>query len=113
MHCSNCGSYLAPGVRFCSGCGAAAPDPEATRIIRSPRPLPVNEHFPADYEDDDRAQGIFTVRPTLLLLLIPAYYHLKRTIVRYSLSDAKVEIDTGLIARTTRNIPRAKIHDVT
>ena len=49
----------------------------------------------------------------LTLLLIPAYYHLKRNMVRYTLTDAKVEIDTGLIARTTRNIPLTKIQDVT
>jgi uncharacterized membrane protein YdbT with pleckstrin-like domain len=49
----------------------------------------------------------------LALLLIPAYYHLKRNMVRYTLTDSKVEIDTGLIARTTRNIPLTKIQDVT
>ena len=49
----------------------------------------------------------------LALLLIPAYYHLKRNIVRYTLTDSKIEIDHGLIARTTRNIPLSKIQDVT
>jgi len=47
------------------------------------------------------------------LLLVPAYYHLKRNMVRYTLTDSKIEIDYGLIARTTRNIPLAKIQDVT
>src|SRR5207237_7695935 len=47
------------------------------------------------------------------LLLIPAYYHLKRNMIRYTLTDSKIEIDYGLIARTTRNIPLAKIQDVT
>src|SRR5882762_1867022 len=49
----------------------------------------------------------------LALLLIPAYYHLKRNMVRYTLTDSKIEIDYGLIARTTRNIPLVKIQDVT
>lgn len=49
----------------------------------------------------------------LALLLIPAYYHLKRNMVRYTLTDSKIEIDYGLIARTTRNIPLSKIQDVT
>jgi membrane protein YdbS with pleckstrin-like domain len=49
----------------------------------------------------------------LSLLLIPAYYHLKRNMVRYTLTDSKIEIDHGLIARTTRNIPLSKIQDVT
>lgn len=144
MHCSNCGSYIAPGKRFCSDCGAPAEDPEATRIVRAQSGLPVSAEG-----DDDLEQVIFTVRPTMIfiklgyalavlgavgivfllalvpvppyisipvalaLLLIPAYYHLRRNMVRYTLTDAKIEIDTGLIARTTRNIPLSKIQDVT
>ncbi len=148
MHCSNCGSYIEPGVRFCSGCGSPANDPEATRIVRAQRGVPI----PEDYElaqNDDHEEVIFTVRPTLIfikigyglavvaaialvfllalipvpwyisillglsLLLIPAYYHIKRNLVRYTLTDSKIEIDTGLISRTTRNIPLRKIQDVT
>jgi len=143
MHCSNCGSYIAPGVRFCSGCGSPAVDPEVTRIVRAGSGLPVAD------ADNDLEQVVFTVRPTmifiklgyalavlgaialvillaliqipvyisiplaLILLLIPAYYHLRRNMVRYTLTDSKIEIDTGLIARTTRNIPLTKIQDVT
>src|SRR6266850_8504072 len=47
------------------------------------------------------------------LLLIPAYKHLRRNMIRYTLTDSKIETDYGLIARTTRNIPLAKIQDVT
>jgi membrane protein YdbS with pleckstrin-like domain len=143
MHCSTCGNYIAPGVRFCSGCGSPANDPEVTRIAR------VQAGLPERAQPDDIEQTIFTVRPTLIfiklgyalaviggiglvvllamisvpwyisiplalaLLLIPAYYHLRRNMVRYTLTDSKVEIDTGLIARTTRNIPLSKIQDVT
>jgi uncharacterized membrane protein YdbT with pleckstrin-like domain len=144
MHCSNCGAYVAPGVRFCSGCGSPANDPEITRIARTQAGLPERADGPHDLE-----QTIFTVRPTLIfiklgyalaviggiglvvllamisvpwyisipmalaLLLIPAFYHLRRNMVRYTLTDSKVEIDTGLVARTTRNIPLSKIQDVT
>ncbi len=144
MHCSNCGSYLPPGVRFCSGCGSPASDPEMTRIARAQSGLPVS---PDDFDELERK--IFTVRPTLifiklgyvlaamgaivlvlllaivnappyisiplalLLLLIPAYYHIKRNMIRYTLTDSKIEIDTGLVARTTHNIPLSKIQDVT
>lgn len=143
MHCSNCGTYIGPGVRFCSGCGSPANDPDATRIAR------VQAGLPERAQPDDIEQTIFTVRPTLIfiklgyalaviggiglvvllamisvpwyisiplalaLLLIPAYYHLRRNMVRYTLTDSKIEIDTGLIARTTRNIPLSKIQDVT
>ena len=55
----------------------------------------------------------FALPVALGLLLIPAYYHLKRNMVRYTLTDSKIEIDYVLIARTTRNIPLAKIQDVT
>ena len=146
MHCSNCGSYIAPGVRFCSGCGAAAIDPEATRIARAQSSIPVR----TGEGDDDFEEVVFTVRPTMIfiklgyalavigaialvfllatftpvpayisvllglaLLLVPAYYHLRRNTVRYTLTDSKMEIDKGLIARTTRNIPLSKIQDVT
>jgi uncharacterized membrane protein YdbT with pleckstrin-like domain len=47
------------------------------------------------------------------LLLVPAYYHIKRNMMRYTLTDSKIEIDYGLIARTTRNVPLSKIQDVT
>jgi uncharacterized membrane protein YdbT with pleckstrin-like domain len=144
MHCSNCGSYIAPGKRFCSDCGSPAEDAEATRIVRAQTGLPG-----AQDRNDDLEQVVFTVRPTIIfikigyalavlagvalvfllamipipayisilfalaLLLVPAYYHLRRNMVRYTLTDSKLEIDTGLIARTTRNIPLSKIQDVT
>ena len=144
MHCSNCGSYVAPGVRFCSNCGSAAGDPEATRIARAQSGIPM-----AAGSDDELQQTVFTVRPTLIfvklgyalailgaiaivfllalidvppyisiplalaLLLIPAYYHVRRNMIRYTVTDSTLEIDTGLLARTTRNIPLSKIQDVT
>jgi uncharacterized membrane protein YdbT with pleckstrin-like domain len=49
----------------------------------------------------------------LALLLIPAFHHVKRNTVRYTLTDSKIEIDQGLVARTTRNIPLRNIQDVT
>ena len=55
----------------------------------------------------------FSLPIALGLLLIPAYYHLKRNMIRYTVTDSKIEIDYGLIARTTRNIPLTKIQDVT
>lgn len=145
MHCSNCGSYVAPGVRFCSGCGTPAVDPEATRLARTQSGLPLRQTG----EMEELEHTVFTVRPTMIfiklgyalavvgavvlvflfalinipayisipfalaLLLIPAYFHIKRNMIRYTLTDSKIEIDTGLVARTTRNIPLSKIQDVT
>ena len=49
----------------------------------------------------------------LLLFLIPAFYHFKQKLVRYTLTDSKLEIDEGFISRTTRNVPIRRIQDVT
>ncbi len=49
----------------------------------------------------------------LSLLLIPAFYHLKQNLVRYTLTDSKIEIDEGLISKTTLNVPLRTIQDVT
>lgn len=48
----------------------------------------------------------------LLLLLIPAFYHFKRSIVRYTLTDSKIEIDEGFIFQKTHNIPLRSIQHV-
>lgn len=149
MHCTNCGTYIAPGQRYCAGCGAAAVDPEATRLQQRPQfnAQPLTRQ--GLDEPGEMERTIFTTRPTLLfiklgyglavvgaillvillaltpvpwwvsvplglaLLLIPAFYHVRRNTVRYTLTDSKIEIDQGLISRTTRNIPLRNIQDVT
>lgn len=166
MHCTNCGTYIAPGTRFCAGCGAPAVDPEETRYAGAtppPRPFsapPVqplpppayNPAPPAVRQDrtSDVERQIFKTRPTLFfvkigyglaalgaiilmvllayyisapwwvalpialaVLLIPAFYHVKRNMVQYTLTNHKLEIDEGFIARTTRNLPLRNIQDVT
>jgi membrane protein YdbS with pleckstrin-like domain len=142
MTCSNCGAYVTPSVRFCSNCGAAV-DGDATRLARvhanalEPTINPDLEHtiftvrptmifIKTGYALTVIA-GIglvfllasigvpasISIPLALALLLIPGYYHLRRNMVRYTVTDAKLQIDTGLIARTTRNIPLSKVQDVT
>jgi membrane protein YdbS with pleckstrin-like domain len=177
MHCTNCGTYIAPGARFCAGCGAPAVDPEATRFAGTqpqqqpyappPQPFVQQPYAPQGYAPpvpapppayqlaqqqttSDVERQIFKTRPTLLfikigyglaalgsilvivllaavisapwwialpialaLLIIPAYYHLKRNMVQYVLTNHKLEIDEGFLARTTRNFPLRNIQDVT
>jgi membrane protein YdbS with pleckstrin-like domain len=48
----------------------------------------------------------------LSLLLIPAYYHFRQRMVRYTLTDSKVEIDEGFIFQNSRNVPLRSIQDV-
>jgi membrane protein YdbS with pleckstrin-like domain len=50
---------------------------------------------------------------SMLVFLIPAFYHVKKKLVRYTLTDSKLEIDEGFISRTTRSVPIRRIQDVT
>ena len=142
MTCSRCGAYVTPSVRFCSNCGAPA-DGETTQVARravsgvQPTGMydvertifavkPTLIFIKAGYVLAVLAAitlvvllawvgvpAYVSILLALALLLIPAYYHIRRSMVRYTVTDAKLEIDTGLIARTTRNIPLSKIQDVT
>lgn len=143
MHCSNCAAYIPPGVRFCSNCGTAADDPELTRLARlqsnalqgvsdgdmervifSVRPTMIFIKLGYALAMLGGIALVFllamvpvpayiSILLALALLLIPAYYHVRRNMIRYTVTDAKLEIDTGLLARTTRNIPLSKVQDVT
>jgi len=142
MTCSNCGAYVTPSVRFCSNCGAAV-DSEATRIARiQSRALEMSADHDLEHTVFTvRPTMIFvkggyalaviagialvfllaslsvpasiSIPLALALLLIPGYYHMRRNMIRYTVTDATLQIDTGLIARTTKNIPLSKIQDVT
>ncbi len=57
--------------------------------------------------------AVYALPFALLLLLIPAWKHLKRNALKYTLTDAKIEIDEGLFSRRTRNVPLRNIQDVT
>lgn len=142
MTCSGCGAYVTPSVRFCSNCGAPV-DTEQTRIARlQSRTLestidgdlertiftvkPTMIFIKAGYAlavlggialvfllASLSVPASISIPLALALLLIPGYYHIRRNMVRYTVTDAKLQIDTGLIARTTRNIPLSKVQDVT
>jgi len=143
MTCASCGAYVPPSVRFCSNCGAPASDPEATRIARlQSRALETSgdqdlEHTVFTVRPTmifvkvGYALAVITgialvillaslgvpasisIPLGLALLLIPACYHIRRNMVKYTVTDSKLQIDTGLIARTTKNIPLSKVQDVT
>jgi membrane protein YdbS with pleckstrin-like domain len=143
MTCSSCGAYVTPSVRFCSNCGAPVNDPEATRIARmQSRALDFNDSSDLEeMVFTVRPTMIFvkagyvlavlaaialvfflawlgapawiSILLGLALLLIPAFYHLRRNMIKYTVTDSKLRVDTGLIARTTRNIPLSKVQDVT
>ena len=142
MTCTKCGAYVVPGVRFCSNCGTAV-DSETTQVarrdptnIQAPlstdvertvfRVKPTLIFIKVGYALAVLGAmavvallawlgvpAYISIPLALALLLIPAYYHVRRSMIRYTVTDAKLEIDTGFIARTTRNIPLSKIQDVT
>ena len=143
MTCSSCGAYVPPSVRFCSNCGAPAADPEITRIARlQSSALEIGGDQDLEHTVFTVRPTMLFVKAgyalavvtgialvfllaslgvpasisspvALALLLIPAYYHVRRNMIKYTVTDSKLQIDTGLIARTTKNIPLSKIQDVT
>jgi membrane protein YdbS with pleckstrin-like domain len=142
MTCSSCGAYVTPSVRFCSNCGTPT-DSEQTKIARMQAQAlefggnqdlehtiftvrPTMIFIKAGYAlavlggialvfllASIGVPASISIPLALALLLIPAYYHVRRNMIRYTVTDSKLQIDTGLIARTTRNIPLSKVQDVT
>jgi uncharacterized membrane protein YdbT with pleckstrin-like domain len=142
MYCIKCGTNLPDTAEFCARCGTRIADDEQTQLAKressddleqiifsiSPTLLFVQMGYVGAV-----VGGILlvialyflgallqipipwwiSVSAGLLLLLIPAYYHFKRNITRYTLTDSKVEIDTGFISRNSRNLPLRTIQDVT
>lgn len=48
----------------------------------------------------------------LCFLTVPAYKHVMRRLVRYTLTDSKIQIDMGLLVRNSRIVPLRSIQDV-
>ncbi|HXI91645.1 MAG TPA: PH domain-containing protein [Blastocatellia bacterium] len=145
MYCNKCGQTLPEGSRFCNSCGSQ------TLSANGPSDGPVAV---ASYADE---QEIFTLRPTMIFVLIryivaalitiaaaalmgilssrsaagpqisffvilgvalvafsnPVYKHILRKREVYSLTNHKLEMRYGIIAKIVRNIPLRNIQDVT
>lgn len=63
MHCTNCGTVIPQGARFCAACGAPVADPELTQPRRHSSSLAARS---AAVEEVERI--IFKTRPTLLFI---------------------------------------------
>lgn len=140
MYCTKCGKDNADDAAYCQKCGHAFESEEETRVAtRSGASIddapasrifsvtPTLKFVYAGYAITVLAAfvlvGLLTVflpvSPAiaavagLLLLVVPLYFHIRKKLVRYTLTDTTIEIDRGLISRTTQNVPLRRIQDVT
>jgi uncharacterized membrane protein YdbT with pleckstrin-like domain len=136
MFCNSCGKELSTESKFCNGCGAeqkslptaptAQPDLSASseKVIFQIRPSFYS--VGVSYTGAALAALILTgligwLGFTLLIALFfafvafiyPAMKHIERNRIVYTLTPNKIEIDSGLISKTVRNIPLRNAQDVT
>ena len=139
MFCIKCGAKNSDEAIYCQKCGNALEAEEETRIARKAGGAsdvesdetrifsitPTLMFVKAGYVL--AAVGVlllvailatfgigflFSTLVALPLFLVPAYYHLRQKMVRYTLTDAKIEIDEGFIFQNSRNVPLRSIQDV-
>lgn len=141
MFCSKCGKENADEAVYCQKCGTMLEAEEETRVARRDTPAldahgkesifsitPTVKFVMAGYVLAVIAAFLIVaffsvfipaVSPLiaagvgLMALLVPAYFHVKKKLVRYTLTDTTIEIDRGLISRTTQNVPLRRVQDVT
>lgn len=143
MYCIKCGTENPEDAAFCKKCGAMLEGEEETRVVTRPRVSDDDAEDREIFQIGPTLKfvylgyagaalgGLFLVAilsvlysflqiPAwiavllgLALLVIPGYYHFKRKLISYRLTETSIEIDSGLISRTTRNVPLRRIQDVT
>ena len=139
MYCNQCGTGNPSDALYCKKCGSLLePEAETVAAPRRNEVRPAEDFEERIFSISPTVKFVllgyaiavlaafalvailtFFV-PTIIsvvigaaLLLIPAFYHMRQKLVRYSLTDATIEIDRGLVARTTQNIPLRRVQDVT
>ena len=143
MFCPSCGRENSDDAAFCQKCGRAFETEEETRVATrgsdrivdpgtSSRIFSITPTLKFVYVGYILAVlgafllvGVVSVFMTttvsitasvilgMALLLIPLFFHIRKKLIRYTLTDATIEIDRGLISRTTQNIPLRRVQDVT
>lgn len=140
MFCIKCGTQNPDEAVYCKKCGALLDSEEETRVAtRESGPVAESGDHEEIFKIGPTLKFVYigyiaaiagaiifvgilgligltawiAVLLGIALLLIPAYYHFKNKLVSYTLTDTTIEIDAGLISRTTRNIPLRRVQDVT
>lgn len=140
MFCTKCGAKNSDEAVYCQKCGTMLDAEEETRIAR--KPVDENEDGLEDERKifsitptlmfvkigyvlaaigvlllvailaTFEVGFLISALVSLPLFLIPAFYHFKQKMVRYTLTDSKIEIDEGFIFQNSRNVPLRSIQDV-
>jgi uncharacterized membrane protein YdbT with pleckstrin-like domain len=141
MFCAKCGKLNSDDAIYCQKCGVLLEAEDETRVAVRPNTSPAQENENEVFSVSPTLMfvkvgyglavlgavllvmifkllvpgisGWIAVLFGLLLLLIPADFHFRQKLVRYTLTPSKIEIDSGLISRVTRNVPLDRIQDVT
>lgn len=141
MHCRKCGTPNTLDSYFCKKCGSPLEPEDETRLAPGKRLEVVPDEDKRLFSVNPTLKfvmagylltvvsaflvvaffsvvlpsvsSLIAVIAGLALLLVPAYFHLKKKLVRYTLTEAKLEIDEGLISRTTTSVPLRRVQDVT
>ncbi len=139
MFCIKCGTENSDAAQFCRKCGEKFEGETETQVAVRPSEITDNNEGSVIFSIGPTLKFVkigyvlaavgalllvavlsvfgvtvlIAIPVGLMMFLIPAFYHLKTKLVRYSLLDTQIEVDEGLISRTTRNIPLRRIQDVT
>ena len=140
MFCTRCGKDNPDDAAFCFKCGREFAQEEETRVAKRSDDVPAGTVTPV-FSITPTIKFVLVgyliaiigafllvaflsvfvpvVHPAvavvlgMLLLTIPAVYHIRKKLIRYTLTDKMIEIDRGMISRTTQNIPLRRVQDVT
>jgi uncharacterized membrane protein YdbT with pleckstrin-like domain len=141
MFCTKCGKVNSDDAVYCQKCGTVLEPEDETVVAQRKKPDeferpeqhlitvgPTLKFVKLGYVLAVLAAVVVTVLISLIvstvspwvpviiglaLLLIPAFYHIRQRLVRYTLTPSMIEIDRGVVSRTTQNVPLRRIQDVT
>src|SRR5829696_4096811 len=141
MFCTKCGKVNSDDAIYCQKCGTVLEAEDETVVAQRRRTVenvggteehlitagPTLKFVKLGYVLAVLAAIVLTVLISLVLtispwvpviiglalLLIPAFYHIRQRLVRYTLTPSMIEIDRGVVSRTTQNVPLRRIQDVT